>query len=198
MTNIDRREMRSVTANEPDGMIIGFRVDSCMLALVAMDSCSNAVPMDELPGRSCRGAVIEVSQLTEDMPLLVDDWLARFEQAIAARDRSALDSLFLGDSYWCDLLALTWRIETWARCDIFGETILDTATATGASGFRIDFERAPPRRVSRAGIEATEAISSFATREGRCSGGSPAVGCDGWRQAESLDVDDGPRRIERA
>ncbi len=42
----------------------------------------------------------------------VQMWLAQFQKALAAGDQVSLTSLFLEDSYWRDVLALTWRITT--------------------------------------------------------------------------------------
>jgi hypothetical protein len=49
---------------------------------------------------------------TETIATAAQDWLARFETALAAPDDVLLASLFLSDSYWRDVLALTWRIRT--------------------------------------------------------------------------------------
>ena len=42
----------------------------------------------------------------------VERWLAHFERALAEADRALLSRLFHRDSYWRDLLALTWDIRT--------------------------------------------------------------------------------------
>ena len=42
----------------------------------------------------------------------VRNWLADFEKAISIPDFQLAKMLFLGDSYWRDLLAFTWRIQT--------------------------------------------------------------------------------------
>ena len=43
---------------------------------------------------------------------VANQWLARFEAALASRDVARLQSLFHPDSHWRDVLALTWRIQT--------------------------------------------------------------------------------------
>ncbi len=42
----------------------------------------------------------------------VEDWLVGFETALVAGDLEAAADLFLNDSYWRDLIALTWNIVT--------------------------------------------------------------------------------------
>jgi putative flavoprotein involved in K+ transport len=42
----------------------------------------------------------------------VEQWLARFEEALAAGDSAAAAELFLDDSYWRDLVAFTWNLKT--------------------------------------------------------------------------------------
>ena len=42
----------------------------------------------------------------------VEQWLSRFEEALAAGDSAAAAELFLDDSYWRDLVAFTWNLRT--------------------------------------------------------------------------------------
>src|SRR5690242_3371853 len=42
----------------------------------------------------------------------VDHWLSSFEDALARGDAEAASGLFLDDSYWRDLVALTWNLKT--------------------------------------------------------------------------------------
>ena len=42
----------------------------------------------------------------------VEQWLARFDQALTAGDSAAAAELFLDDSYWRDLVAFTWNLKT--------------------------------------------------------------------------------------
>ena len=81
-----------------------------------------------------------------------------------------LASLFHADSYWRDVLALTWRIQTVGGADAIVSELDAHAARARPSGFRIDPRRTPPRRVTRAGTEAIEAIFCFETAEGRGSG----------------------------
>ena len=47
---------------------------------------------------------------TETIAMTAQNWLTQFETALASPDDVLLKALFHADSYWRDLLALTWRI----------------------------------------------------------------------------------------
>ena len=49
---------------------------------------------------------------TEAIATTAQNWLTQFEAALAKPDDALLKTLFHADSYWRDLLALTWRIRT--------------------------------------------------------------------------------------
>ena len=97
-------------------------------------------------------------------------WLTQFEQAVAAGDRTQLRSLFHSESYWRDVLALTWRIQTISGADAIAGELSVYAGAARPGGFAIDTKRTPPRQVMRAGADAFEAIFKFATADGSGSG----------------------------
>ncbi len=107
---------------------------------------------------------------TETTAPAVENWLAQFERALAAADADVLSSLFHADSYWRDVLALTWRIETVGGADAIVSELNAHAARARPSGFKIDPRRTAPRRVTRAGTAAIEAIFCFETAEGRGSG----------------------------
>ncbi len=113
---------------------------------------------------------MQVLTRTETIATAAQEWLARFEDALAAGDGARLASLFVADGYWRDVLALTWRIRTIAgTAAIVGELAVHAARAR-PTGFELAPGRAPPRRVTRAGTQAIEAIFRFETAEGRGSG----------------------------
>ena len=105
---------------------------------------------------------------TEDLAALVENWLARFERALARPRDGDLAALFGPESYWRDVLAFTWDIRTVKDADAIAAAL--TARPGGASGFKLDPERTEPRRVMRAGTAAIEAIFRFETAQGRGSG----------------------------
>jgi putative flavoprotein involved in K+ transport len=107
---------------------------------------------------------------TDDISLAADNWLAQFEDALAKPDEGLLETLFLPESYWRDVLALSWNIQTLNGADaILGELKIHARRAA-PSGFAIDPDRRAPRKVMRAGTNAIEAIFKFETAVGRGSG----------------------------
>jgi putative flavoprotein involved in K+ transport len=107
---------------------------------------------------------------TESIATIAEDWLAQFEPALAGTGTAPLKDLFHAESHWRDVLALTWHIRTFDGRDAILRELKADAVRTLATGFRIDPNRTPPRRVTRAGTEAIEAIFRFETAEGRGSG----------------------------
>ena len=105
-----------------------------------------------------------------DIATLVATWLSQFESALARNDGSALAKLFLPESYWRDVLALTWRIGTADGAEDIVLELQASAARTHPARFKIDPDRTPPRSVTRAGTAAIEAIFSFETAAGRGSG----------------------------
>lgn len=104
-------------------------------------------------------------QLTE-----VERWLAEFESAVRDRNWELVETLFLPDSHWRDLLALTWTIETIGGAGRIAAGLEAHVPNAGVSGFRVDPARTPPRSVSRAGRESVEAIIAFDMSVGRGEG----------------------------
>ena len=105
----------------------------------------------------------------KSLTVVAEEWLARFERALGEA-RSGLRDLFHPDSHWRDVLALTWHIRTVDGVDAVAGELAAQAARAQAAGFRIDPARTAPRKVTRAGTEAIEAIFRFETAEGRGSG----------------------------
>ena len=99
-----------------------------------------------------------------------ENWLAQFESALAEPDGSLLKTLFHPDSYWRDVLALSWNLQTINGADAILSELKARAPAPRRAAFRIDPDRAAPRRVTRAGTASIEAIFKFETAQGRGSG----------------------------
>ena len=97
-------------------------------------------------------------------------WHANFERALSAGDSQALEALFLPEAHWRDLLAFTWNVTTTSGAPAIARELATRNPAAKAAGFAIDPKRTPPRRVTRAGTEAIEAIFQFETRSARCHG----------------------------
>jgi cation diffusion facilitator CzcD-associated flavoprotein CzcO len=107
---------------------------------------------------------------TDDISIATESWLAQFECALAKPDEPLLKTLFHPDSYWRDVLALSWNIQTLNGAQPILSELKADAISASPSGFRIDPDRAAPRRVTRAGTNAIEAIFRFETAVGRGSG----------------------------
>src|SRR3984893_9884 len=107
---------------------------------------------------------------TDDISLAVDNWLTQFEAALAESDDGSLENLFHPDSYWRDVLALSWNIQTVNGADAILKELKTHARRTTPGGFAVDPDRRAPRQVMRAGTNAIEAIFKFETAVGRGSG----------------------------
>ena len=107
---------------------------------------------------------------TDDVSIAAENWLTQFEDALAKPDPVLLKTLFHPDSHWRDVLALSWNIQTLNGAEAILNGLKAHAVGAAPGDFRIDPDRAAPRRVVRAGTEAIEAIFKFQTRQGRGSG----------------------------
>jgi putative flavoprotein involved in K+ transport len=107
---------------------------------------------------------------TENIAAAAENWLTQFEAALAEPDDGALEALFHADSYWRDVLALSWNIQTINGADAILRELKTHAGRAAPSGFAIDPDRRAPRKVTRAGTLAIEAIFKFETGVGRGSG----------------------------
>jgi cation diffusion facilitator CzcD-associated flavoprotein CzcO len=107
---------------------------------------------------------------TDDSSVAADNWLAQFEEALGKPDEALLKTLFHPDSYWRDVLALSWNIQTLNGRDAILKALPPLAHSASPSGFAIAPGRAAPRKVMRAGTNAIEAIFKFETKVGRGSG----------------------------
>jgi hypothetical protein len=97
-------------------------------------------------------------------------WLARFESALAGADADRLETLFLPDSHWRDVLALTWDLGTVSGADTVVRQLSAHAGRARPENFQIDPARAAPRKVTRAGVLSIEAMFKFETAQGRGNG----------------------------
>jgi cation diffusion facilitator CzcD-associated flavoprotein CzcO len=106
---------------------------------------------------------------TNDVSIAAENWLTQFQTALTGND-GVLEALFLSESYWRDVLALSWNIQTLLGAPAILNALKLHADHVAPCGFVIDPDRAPPRRVMRAGIDVVEAIFKFETAQGRGSG----------------------------
>jgi cation diffusion facilitator CzcD-associated flavoprotein CzcO len=107
---------------------------------------------------------------TDDIAVAAEHWLAQFEAALSDADVGALGDFFHPDSYWRDVLALSWTLQTWNGADAILAELRVLAPRARPANFRVDPDRAAPRRVTRAGTNSIEAIFRFETALGRGHG----------------------------
>lgn len=101
---------------------------------------------------------------------IAESWLNAFEHALREGDREQLESLFLEESHWRDLLAFTWTITPHDGRQSVIDSLLTHAPRVNARNFQIDEKRTPPRQVRRTGESVIEAIFRFETDHARCHG----------------------------
>lgn len=106
----------------------------------------------------------------DSISMTADRWLAEFERAVSDSDWSGVKALLHPGSHWRDVLALTWNIQTVSGADRILAALKSHFGRARASDFKIDRDRIQPRRVTRAGTDAIEAIFSFKTADGRGDG----------------------------
>jgi cation diffusion facilitator CzcD-associated flavoprotein CzcO len=104
---------------------------------------------------------------TDDIAVSAESWLVQFEAALSDCDEATLKSLFLAESYWRDVLALSWNLQTLNGADAILRDLPAAARHAAPKNFQIDPHRAAPRRVTRAGTSCIEAIFKFETAVGR-------------------------------
>ena len=121
------------------------------------------------PGLKPSGRLLTLAR-TDSLASIVGAWLSQFEGALAAPGRARLKALFHAESYWRDVLALTWHLKSVSGSDAMLRELAMHAGRVRPTGFKIDRHRTAPRNVTRAGTDAIEAIFSFETSEGRGSG----------------------------
>ncbi|MBP0464818.1 NAD(P)/FAD-dependent oxidoreductase [Roseomonas sp. PWR1] len=98
------------------------------------------------------------------------DWLADFAGALDSGDAGRIAGLFAAECHWRDLLAFEWDLHTLSGAAAIAARLVARRGATAPRGIALAAGRTPPRRVTRAGIEAIEAIFTFETATGPCNG----------------------------
>lgn len=101
---------------------------------------------------------------------IVEEWLAQLEQALVQPDSQSLTALFLSQSYWRDVLALTWNIQTLYGAEVISNAISKRSKDVGLSNIQVELADMPPRQVTRVETETIEAFFIFETSVGRGRG----------------------------
>ncbi|CAN5206234.1 NAD(P)/FAD-dependent oxidoreductase [soil metagenome] len=94
-------------------------------------------------------------------------WLTRFQDALESDDEHAVAATFVEDSYWRDVMALTWDIGWTGTDTAIAERFLSTARQMHPRDFAISERHTPPRRVTRLTREVIEAFFTFTTDVGK-------------------------------
>ena len=120
------------------------------------------------------------STATTPIAVEVDQWLARFDEALTASDAAAATELFLEDSFWRDLVAFTWNITTAEGRDGIRDLLEHTLASVRPSAWRATEEPTAADGV-------TEAWIAFETAAGRGSGHLRLRDGKAWTLLTTLD-----------
>lgn len=109
----------------------------------------------------------------------VKTWLRKLEKAIADRDYGAAAKLFAAESYWRDLVSLTWNIKTVEGPDAIVAMLKKTVPSTKPHKFQID------GAANEAG-GVTDAWFTFETKAGRGKGLVRLMNGKAWTMLTTL------------
>jgi thioredoxin reductase len=99
-----------------------------------------------------------------------ETWLDSLGAALASGAAGQIAALFADECHWRDIIAFTWDLRTASGADSIAERMAASQTSVAPHGFALAAGRTPPRRVGRAGVDAIEAIFTFETSVGPCTG----------------------------
>ena len=97
-------------------------------------------------------------------------WVAELERFIMTPDETGAANLFHSESYWRDVLALTWEIQTVCGGEDVAAKLLPALKKSGVKALQTDMAVNPPRQVSRIATENIEVFFTFETDQGRGRG----------------------------
>ncbi|HET6864963.1 MAG TPA: NAD(P)/FAD-dependent oxidoreductase [Solirubrobacteraceae bacterium] len=110
----------------------------------------------------------------------IDQWMARFDQALTRGDAAGAAELFAPESYWRDLVAFTWNIKTVEGRSGVQDMLEHTLAATKPRGWRVVGEATQADGVSEAWLQ-------FETEVGRGSGHVRLIEGQAWTLLTALD-----------
>jgi cation diffusion facilitator CzcD-associated flavoprotein CzcO len=119
----------------------------------------------------------------EELASRVTQWLQALDAALGDRAVAGVQEMFVDDSYWRDVAALTWDFGWVGGSATLAKALVDGARDRGARGWRLDEGRTPPKIVGRMLQEVIEAFFEFDTTFGTVQGvvRFPVDGLDGGR-----------------
>ncbi|MFP5369234.1 MAG: NAD(P)/FAD-dependent oxidoreductase, partial [Actinomycetes bacterium] len=88
----------------------------------------------------------------------VDTWLARFEEALTARDVDRAADMFATTSFWRDLISFTWNIRTVENPDGVRDLLGQTLESTDPRGWRTTEEPTEEDGITTAWLEFETAV----------------------------------------
>ena len=100
----------------------------------------------------------------------VETWLDGLGAALASGEAAQIAALFADECHWRDIIAFTWDLRSASGANSIAERMAAAQTSVAAYGFALAASRTLPRRVVRAGVDAIEAIFTFETSVGPCTG----------------------------
>src|ERR1700712_1715613 len=101
-----------------------------------------------------------------DVDAAFGSWLAEFARAVETADPELLAQQFEEDGHWRDILALTWRYQTFSGIDAIKSALADELLALHPRNARAASGRTPPRLVKRSARRLVEAYFDFDTDQG--------------------------------
>ncbi|HEY4333952.1 MAG TPA: NAD(P)/FAD-dependent oxidoreductase [Ilumatobacteraceae bacterium] len=97
-------------------------------------------------------------------------WLSSFAAALHAGDQHRFEELFLDESYWRDMVALTWdTCQFWGRATVSDE-LIKHAAAAGMTDIHLDPDRSAPKATVFLGTPVVELFYAFRTNVGTGKG----------------------------
>jgi cation diffusion facilitator CzcD-associated flavoprotein CzcO len=98
-------------------------------------------------------------------PVAIVDWLDRFATAIRAGDTAAVESLFVRDASWRDIVALTWDIRSFSGVDGLADVFTRAVKTIDPDTIALS-DLLTPGRQERSGRPVVEASFAFSTQIG--------------------------------
>jgi len=100
----------------------------------------------------------------------VETWLEDFIGALEDESRERLETLFLDDAEWRDVVTFTWDFSTVSGAGAIADALLRLNRETRLTNLRVAEGRTAPARVPRAGEHVIEALHEFDTAVGTGAG----------------------------
>lgn len=118
-------------------------------------------------GASQRAGIVVDSPAEVDPTLAVLAWLAAFEDALRRADAGDVSSLIADDSYWRDVLALTWQWGSVGGPDEIAAALVGLGAGRVPRSLELAAGYTPPSRIQRVEGLVIEAFAEFETDQVR-------------------------------